>query len=60
MLTKFWEAFVTFNTNGLSYLLYTLMNNWWFILLSVGVIASIAIMLREEIENTLTEEQQIL
>ncbi len=60
MIAKLWESFVTFNTNGINYLLYTLMHNWWFILLSAGAISSIVIALREEIEKTVTEEQQIL
>lgn len=54
------DAFVAFNSNGLNYLLYTVMNNWWFILIAAGAVCSIVLSLKEEIQLTVTEEQQIL
>lgn len=54
------DAFSAFHVNGASYFLYALKNNWWLLLLAVGAIGSIIMSLREEIEVTVTEEQQIL
>ena len=54
------DAFAAFNANGISYLAYTIMNNLWFILIAAGAICSITLSLKEEIQLTVTEEQQIL
>ena len=54
------EALAAFHQNGLSYLLYTVMNNWWFLLLATGAIVSIALYVHEEMTVTIHDEQQAL
>ena len=54
------DALVAFHQNGLSYLLYTVMNNWWFLLLAFGAIVSIILYVHEEMAVTVHDEQQAL
>ena len=54
------EALAAFHQNGWNYLLYTVMNNWWFLLLAARTIISIILYLREEIAVTVHDEQQAL
>lgn len=55
-----WETFLTFHQNAWSYLIYSVMHNWWFILLAAGAIISIVLFLKEELDVTISEEQQVL
>lgn len=59
-MQELFDAFIAFNVNACSYLLYALKTNWWLLLIAIGAVGSIVIALKEEIENTVTEEQRIL
>lgn len=54
------DALAAFHQNGWNYLLYTIMNNWWFLLLAVGAIVSIVLYVHEEMSVTVHDEQQAL
>lgn len=59
-MRSLWEAFLAFHQNAWCYLAYAVIHNWWFILLAAGAIVSIALYLKEELDVTISEEQQVL
>ena len=59
-MSGFWNTFLIFHQNAWSYLAYAVIHNWWFLLLAAGAIVSIVLYLKEEMDVTVTEEQQVL
>ena len=55
-----WDSFIAFNVNGWSHLVYTVTDNLWYILITVGALVCVTLYLREEIAVTVREEQQAL
>ena len=54
------HSFITFNINALTNFLYMIMNNAWFLLLIFSVIGTIALRLKEEVDTSVRNEQNIL
>lgn len=52
--------FIAFNINAISYFVYMLVTNVWFLLLGVGAAGTIILRLKEEIDTSVREEQNIL
>ena len=54
------ESFRAFNINSINNLIYILETNFWLILSIVGVVAIVIMNLKEELEDYVTEEQNII
>ena len=54
------ESFIAFNQNAVSNFLYVLSANSYFILLLVGVIGTIALYLKEDVDTAVYEEQNMI
>ena len=54
------ESFRAFNINSINNLIYILETNFWLILSIVGVVAIVSMNLKEELEDYVTEEQNII
>ena len=54
------ESFRAFNINSINNLIYILETNFWLILSIVGVLAIVIMNLKEELEDYVTEEQNII
>lgn len=52
--------FIAFNINAISYFVYMLITNVWFLLLGVGATGTIILRLKEEIDTSVREEQNII
>lgn len=52
--------FITFNVNALSYFAYLLITNIWYLFLVIGTIGTILLNLKEEIDISVREEQNII
>ncbi len=59
-MSEIWDAFVAFNVNGASYLYYTISNNLWYLLIAASAVACIILDMREQIVETVHEEQQVI
>jgi len=55
-----WESFKAFNINAISNFLYILSTNYWFSLLLIGVVGTILLFLKEEIDTSTRGEQNVL
>lgn len=60
MFSNLWYTFVTFNINAASHLAYVVTSNTWLLLIAAGAIASVVMYLKEEVDVSVFEEQQIL
>lgn len=54
------QSFIAFNINSLNNLLYMIKTNLWLVLSVVGSLAIIVMNLKEEMEDYVTEEQNII
>lgn len=54
------ESFLAFNTNSINSLIYTVKSNLWLILTIIGALIVTILNIREEIEDYVTEEQNII
>ena len=54
------QSFLAFNINAFNNLIYIMETNLWIILTMVGAIAIIIMNVKEEIEDYVTEEQNII
>lgn len=52
--------FFTFNINALSHFTYLLITNIWYLLLVVGTIGTILLNLKEQVDMSIREEQNII
>lgn len=55
-----WESFRAFNINATNNFLYMLTSNFWFLFLLVGVIGTIILLLKEQIDTSARDEQNII
>lgn len=53
-------SFQAFNQNALYSLVYIMQQNIWFVLIALSAVASIIMMLREELDYSVSEEQNIM
>ena len=53
-------SFQAFNQNALNSLVYIMQQNIWFVLIALAAIASVIMMLREELSYSVSEEQNIM
>lgn len=54
------DSFIAFNINGISNFIYMITSNLWFLLLLVGVVGTIVLLLKEEVDTAIREEQNII
>ncbi|MBT9840640.1 hypothetical protein [Blautia sp. MCC283] len=54
------QSFLAFNINAFNNLVYIMETNLWIILTMIGTIAIIIMNVKEEIEDYVTEEQNII
>lgn len=54
------KSFRAFNQNAMNSLTYIMQQNIWFVLIALSAIASIIMMLREELDYSVNEEQNIM
>lgn len=54
------DDFIAFNVNAVSNFLYLLQSNGFFILLLISVVGTIVLMLKEEVDTSVREEQNII
>lgn len=59
-LQQIMQSFCAFNQNAYSNLAYIFRSNFWLILMMAASIAIIVLNLKYEIEDTVTEEQNII
>lgn len=60
VLRQLMESFKAFNENAVYSLLYIMQNNVWFIVIAIAAFASIFMMLKEELNYSVNEEQNII
>ena len=60
MLHNLWYSFVTFNINAAATLAYVFTTNGWFLLIAAAAIASVVMYLKNEVDISVHEEQQVL
>ena len=53
-------AFLAFNQNAISNIVYIIQSNAWFVLILFGVTGTIALNLKAEIDLAVSEEQNII
>lgn len=58
--TQILGSFIAFNINAFNNLIYIIQSNLWIVLSIVGAIAIIVMNVGEEIEDYVTEEQNII
>ena len=52
------DSFIAFNINGISNFIYMITSNLWFLLLLVGVVGTIVLLLKEEVDTAVREERR--
>ena len=55
-----WESFKAFNINAINHFIYIVTSNFWFFLIIIGVIGTIILLLKEEVDSSVREEQNII
>ena len=55
-----WESFVSFNVNGVGNFIYILTSNPWFLMLLTGFVGTVILQLKEEVDTSIREEQNII
>lgn len=53
-------ALSAFNQNAVNSLLYIMQQNIWFVVIALSAIAAMLMMLKEEIDYSVNEEQEVL
>lgn len=54
------DSFFAFHLNAISNFIYMITSNLWFLLLLFGVIGTIILLLKEEVDTSIREEQNII
>ena len=54
------NSFLAFHVNAVSNFAYMVTSNLWFLLLIIGVVGTIALNLKEEIDVSVREEQNLI
>jgi len=55
-----WASFRAFNCNAVSHFLYLLQSNLFFLLMMAGVIGTVALGMKEQVDHAANEEQRII
>ena len=55
-----WASFQAFNFNAVSHFLYLLQSNTFFLFMMAGVIGTVALGMKEQVDNADNEEQRII
>ena len=55
-----WESFIAFNQNGFSFLIFTISNSFWYVIIAIAAVISIILALKETTVVTVKEEQQVI
>lgn len=55
-----WQSFQAFNINAINNFLYMITSNMWFFLILIGVVGTIILRLKEEVDSAVREEQNII
>ena len=58
--SSFWNSFAAFNSNAMSSLLYIMQQNLWFVLIALSAVASTVMLLKQEMNYSTSEEQNII
>ena len=53
-------SFQAFNENAVYSILYIMQKNVWFVIIAIAALASIVMMLKEELDYSVNEEQNII
>lgn len=59
-MQELWDAFLAFNQNAFSCLVYAVSHNLWYIVIAACAIICCVMYLREELNVTVHEEQQVI
>lgn len=54
------KSFFAFNINAISSFLYMLTSNFWFFLIIIGMLGTVILLLKEEVDTSVREEQNII
>ena len=54
------DSFLAFHLNAISNFIYMISSNLWFLLLLFGVLGTIILLLKEEVDTSIREEQNII
>ncbi len=57
---RMFESFRAFNVNAANNFLYMLTSNLWIFLIIIGVIGTIVLQIKDEIDSSVREEQNII
>lgn len=60
VFTQLAMSFEAFNKNAVYSLIYIMQHNAWFILIAIAALGSIVMMLKEELDYSVHEEQNII
>lgn len=60
MLSRLWEQFAAFHVNAATNFAYLLTTNFWFIFLIIAVVGTIILLLKEQVDDSIREEQNII
>ena len=55
-----WASFQAFNFNAVSHFLYLFQSNTFFLFMMAGVIGTVALGMKEQVDNAANEEQRII
>lgn len=55
-----WQSFLAFNQNAFSFLIFTISNSLWYVIIAIAAIISIVLALKETTVVTIREEQQVI
>ena len=58
--SSLWHSFAAINSNALSSLLYIMQQNIWFVLIALSAVASTVMLLKQEMNYSTSEEQNII
>lgn len=59
-LGQLWDSFIAFHVNSVNTLIYAVETNLWLLLSIAGALAIIVMGLKDEIDDYVTEEQNII
>lgn len=59
-MADLWDAFLAFNQNSFSHIIYALSNSLWFVLIILAAVVSIVLMIKDKVTVTVREEQQVI
>lgn len=60
VIMDMWTSFLAFNKNAISNIIFVIQSNYWFVLMLMGVIGTIALNMKAEIDRAVSDEQNII